>query len=210
MKQKADISLLAIICVFLVLLCLEPLIKIPNHIIPTHFLTCVLTILLFMGFSNPFEQSTKEIREIQKNGNLAVRLTIALVLSFLLLFVRLAIPLYFIIEENLTYNNTNLVLLSLIIKTYIYAMSEEMIFSYGLGKLFKEIKLPKYISWPIICIIFASAHFIGKKFVALDFIVIAVIRLLFLTIFNLFPSIILISSVHFGTNIVNALLIDML
>ena len=163
-----------------------------------------------MGFSNPFEQSTKEIREIQKNGNLAVRLTIALVLSFLLLFVRLAIPLYFIIEENLTYNNTNLVLLSLIIKTYIYAMSEEMIFSYGLGKLFKEIKLPKYISWPIICIIFASAHFIGKKFVALDFIVIAVIRLLFLTIFNLFPSIILISSVHFGTNIVNALLIDML
>ena len=89
-------------------------------------------------------------------------------------------------------------------------MVEEMVFNYGFRKLFNEIELKKYISWPMICLSFALVHFIGRDFIVLDFFFIAVMRLMFLAIYNLYPSITLISSIHFGTNIVNALLIDML
>jgi len=210
MNQKADIPLLSIICIYLAFLCLEPLIKIPNKFIPTHLLSCILTTVLFVAYSNPFVWSSKEIKTRKENKSVTPKLVMSLILSTMILAIRMFIPLFFILEDKLTLELTTAEIIFITFKTFLYAMLEEMIFSYGLGKLFKEIKLPKYISWPIICIIFASAHFIGKEFFALDFIVIAVIRLLFLTIFNLFPSIILISFVHFGTNIVNVLMIDML
>lgn len=210
MNQKTDTSLLLIICMHLTLLCLEPLIKTPNQLITTHFLTCVLTILLFMGFSNPFVQSKTEIKSIKENKNFFVRLTIALALSAIILFVRMIIPLCFILEDNLASRLTIPKFLFIIFKTFTYAMTEEIVFSYGLDKLFKEKEIPKYISWPIICLSFSLVHFIGRDFIVLDFFFIAVMRLMFLAIYNLYPSITLISSIHFGTNIVNAILVDIL
>lgn len=210
MNQKTDTPLLLIICMYLTLLCIEPLIKIQNQFISTHFLTCVLTILLFMGFSNPFVQSKTEIKSIKENKNFFVRLTIALALSAIILFVRMIIPLCFILEDNLASRLTITKFLFIMSKTFIYAMVEEMVFNYGFRKLFNEIELKKYIAWPIICQSFALVHFIGRDFIVLDFFFIAVMRLMFLAIYNLYPSITLISSIHFGTNIVNAILVDIL
>lgn len=210
MNQKTDTPLLLIICMYLTLLCIEPLIKIQNQFISTHFLTCVLTIIFFMVFSNPFVQSKTEIKSIKENKNFFVRLAIALALSAIILFVRMIIPLCFILEDNLESRLTIPKFLFIMSKTFIYAMVEEMVFNYGFRKLFNEIELKKYIARPIICLSFALVHFIGRDFIVLDFFFIAVMRLMFLAIYNLYPSITLISSIHFGTNIVNAILVDIL
>lgn len=210
MNKKTDIPLLLIICMYLTLLCLEPLIDIQNQFISTHFLTFVLTMLLFIVFSNPFVQSRAEIKNIKEDKKFAVKLAIALVLSATMLFVRMIIPLCLIVEDNLTSRPTIPKLFSIVVKTLIYAMVEEMVFSYGFRRFFNEIELQKCITWPVICLSFALVHFIGRDFIVLDFFFIAVMRLVFLAIYNFYPSITLIGFVHFGSNIVNAILVEVL
>ena len=200
MNYRINKKLLLLVCLSMLLLILSCLLA--GVIKNSYFFCSGLIIILFLLLDNPFAWKNESL--LKEKHTVIDVVCLAFICVYFLL--RITVPFYFIYRENFTFSY--LIVFEIAVVTFVEALGEEILFKAGVYRLLLGLKLNRFVTMLIVSIVFALGHFISSPFVILEFVVIFLIQMMLLFLFNRFPSIWLLSFIHFALNFGNKLLAE--